>query len=238
MMRYEFLVIFSMVFLLYGCGRDDKALMEKAREQMNKRDYENALPFLNRIIKNGDAGPDVYNLRGIARLELGRYNKAIKDFDRAIALDSGDYRSYYNKGNAYYRNKNYTAALENYDRALKLSPGEPDIYINRGNAHLAIENYDKAIGNYEKARSLNDDNYLIYFNLGRAYYLQDNPEKAKEYFEKALQRHQFFAPAWYFLGIIAMEGEDMSSACGYLQHADSLGYRQAKTVMEMVCPSN
>ena len=110
--------------------------------------------------------------------------------------------------------------------------------INRGNALVQLENYQSAIYDYTFALKLDDGNYLTYFNLARAYYLMDNLDMAKTDFEQCIKIYSTFAPAYYFLGMIALEKDEVESSCLFLQQASDLGYKQAAEVQQLYCDQN
>ena len=107
--------------------------------------------------------------------------------------------------------------------------------INRGNALVQLENYQSAILDYAFALKLDDDNYLTHFNLARTYYIMDSIDLAKNSFERSVQIYSTFAPAYYFLGMIALERDELEASCLLLQQASELGYQQATEVMKLYC---
>jgi len=229
---------FFLVILMIACGPSNEELLTRTREYMDQGDYSHALPLLDRLIENNSKNQMAYNMRGIARLELGQTDNAISDFDFCVVLDSNDYRAYYNRGNAYYQIERFKEAVYDYDKALRLEPKEPDVYINRGNALAQQEKYPDAIQDYSFALRLDEQNYLTHFNLGRTYYLIDSLELAKRYFENCLLIHDTYAPAYYFLGMIAIEHDNPELSCQMLKKAEDLGYEQAKKIINLYCEQN
>lgn len=59
--------------------------------------------------------------RGYKHLEDGQYDKAIRDFSKAIAqYPNTEY--YWSRGQAYYKNGQYKEAISDFDKALELNP--------------------------------------------------------------------------------------------------------------------
>lgn len=197
--------------------------------------YNQALPVLDKIIEKDPENKVAYNMRGIVRLETGQTKLALKDFNFSVGLDSSDYRSLYNRGNAHYLQQNFDLAIQDYDKALRLDPKVADIYINRGNALVQLENYNQAILDYQFALKLDDSNYLTHFNLARTLYLINQHDEAQLSFNNCLAIYQTFAPAHYFLGMIALEKNELEASCLHLQQAAELGYQQAKEVLKIYC---
>lgn len=202
---------------------------------MQHGEFAVAMDMLDKIIAEDPRNQAAFNMRGIANLELGHNDKAISDFDRSVALDSSDYRSFYNRGNAFYQNENYDMAVNDFNLALNLAPVEKDIYINRGNALMQLNKIDEAILDYKFVLKVDQGNLLAHFNLARGYYLSGNLEVAKQGFDETLQIQADYAPAYYFLGMISLEKEEMETACELWQKALDFGYQQAEAVQMLYC---
>ena len=63
--------------------------------------------------------------RGKALTHQDRYEEAVGDFDRAIALDPGDAESYYERGMARMELGQYPQAIEDLGQAARLDPQHP-----------------------------------------------------------------------------------------------------------------
>ncbi|WP_048323822.1 tetratricopeptide repeat protein, partial [Crocosphaera watsonii] len=62
------------------------------------------------------------NGRGVSYNELGNYNRAIEDLNKAIRLDINFAKAYNNRGFSYDKLGNYKKAIENYKEAIRLDP--------------------------------------------------------------------------------------------------------------------
>lgn len=234
-MDYKFIFWFIMTFAIVSCGPSEEEEMDSSRAMMQAGEFSAALVLLDGIIANNSTNQVAYNMRGIAKLELGQAENAINDFDVSVALDSGDYRAYYNRANAYYQTENFNQSIIDYDRALRLEPKSVDLYINRGNALVQLDKYAEAVADYKFALKIDRENYLTNFNLARTYYLMDSLDLAEKSFSKTAEIYPAFAPTYYFLGMIAMEQDDMEKSCLLLQQASDLGYQQAIEVQKIYC---
>ena len=99
----------------------------------------------------------VYNNRGLLYNELKEYQKALSDYERAIALNSESaivYRVYNNRGVVYERLKEYQKAILEYDRAIVLNPQSANVYRNRAKSHIQLGNILKAIEDLQIASKL------------------------------------------------------------------------------------
>jgi len=57
---------------------------------------------------------------GVKLAEQGKFEEALKCFERALEIDPKDAAAWYNKGNALYDLGRYEEAIECYDRALEI----------------------------------------------------------------------------------------------------------------------
>ena len=63
--------------------------------------------------------------RGIALARQGRYEEAVRDFNRAIAFGPGEAESYYQRGMARIELGQYRDAIVDLDQAIRLDPQHP-----------------------------------------------------------------------------------------------------------------
>jgi len=82
-----------------------------------------------------DAG--AYVNSGNSFFELGDYDRAIADYDKAIALNPQDADAYYNRGLAYYHKGDYDQAITDFNQAIALDPQHALAYLGRGLARLS-----------------------------------------------------------------------------------------------------
>lgn len=69
---------------------------------------------------------------------LSRYEQAIEDFDRAIALDAQYAVAYGARGQAYYYLRDYRHASLDFDYALRLDPSIDWLELERVDAYRRL----------------------------------------------------------------------------------------------------
>jgi lipoprotein NlpI len=124
-----------------------------------------------------------YYFRGLAFLNTDLADKAIKDFDMAIALDPYFSDAFLNRGTAFERIGNFDKAIENFDEAIAVKPSY-EAYFNRGITFEKMGLLDKAIADYDKAIALNPYRYEAYHAGGKLYGKAGLFDKAIAYFNK------------------------------------------------------
>ena len=64
-----------------------------------------------------------------------KWDLALANYDKAIALNPNDYQAYNNRGSVYNEQEKWDLALADYTQAIKLNPNDADAYINRGDVY-------------------------------------------------------------------------------------------------------
>lgn len=96
--------------------------------------------------------------RGILRLRRGMVDDAIRDFDRAIALDANQPEAYLNKGAALLRRENAAEAMNLFTLALDRHTTRPALaHYGRAIANETLGNLSAAYRDYSAASRIAPD---------------------------------------------------------------------------------
>ena len=95
-----------------------------------------------------------YCNRGLANLQLGRYDDALADYSVAIDKDAAISRCYFNRGNLYLILGEYQKAIDDFTEALA-SEKDAIALSRRGQAYEALNQRSQALDDYNAALSLN-----------------------------------------------------------------------------------
>jgi tetratricopeptide (TPR) repeat protein len=131
--------------------------------------YDAAIESFSRAILAGDLEPEAlaitFNNRGVAYSELGDYDRAIKDYQQALALVPKDPTAIKNLRIAHIRRAaaesrlgDQTAALADYNRAIELEPDHPLAYMRRGQLQLDRGDKAAAVADLTRAQQLDPAN--------------------------------------------------------------------------------
>jgi tetratricopeptide (TPR) repeat protein len=102
---------------------------------------------------------------------VGReYEKAIKELDKAIALEPDNAEALNNRGGIYYVLGDGDNALPDFQAAIKSKPNYPNAYLNRGSLYAEQGLPQYALGDFDKAVSLQPDYWEAYFKRGMVLY--------------------------------------------------------------------
>ena len=111
---------------------------------------------------------ETYRVRAYASIQLGNYEKAIRELDQALRMNPKDAWSYHNRGYAKRNLGQHSAAILDYDAAIRLDPNNAKAYVNRGIAKGELRRYPAAILDFDAAIRLDPNEALAYFNRGYA----------------------------------------------------------------------
>lgn len=140
---------------------------------------EQAIADFSRSIDSGRLDAEslalAYNNRGVVFGELGDFDRAIEDYNRALNLKPGDPKSIRNLRIAHTRRGLAAARLGDVDRALadlaraiELEPAHPTAYVRRAELRLERGEFQAAIEDLETAIGLAPDNREARTQLDRA----------------------------------------------------------------------
>ena len=150
---------------------------------------------------NQTISAETYFMRGNASYDLGLYDLAITNYDKAIQLKPNDAHIYNNRGIAKGSLGQYFAAISDYDKAIQLKPDYALAYCNRGNAKGNLGQHFAAISDYDKAIQLKPDYALTYYNRGVAKADLDQHSAAISDYDKTVQLKPDYARAYINRGI-------------------------------------
>jgi eukaryotic-like serine/threonine-protein kinase len=102
----------------------------------------------------------------------GKYDQAVKEFQRAVASDSGSEEALRGLADAYTNVGNFSAAEATYKKAIELRPNYWGVYSWIGLFYYNQARYSEAAEMFLKATQLAPDNYQGYLTLGGTYGLE------------------------------------------------------------------
>jgi tetratricopeptide (TPR) repeat protein len=149
--------------------------------------WKNGIIFWDYVIeKEPGRFPFAYCNRGVVLKDMGRFDEAIRDYDKAIALNPSFDKAFYDRAVAFNKIGRVDRALADFDRAITLDPLYAPAYSQRGSLYLKMGVHDKAVSDYNKAISLDPLTADAFFNLGVFYGRSGSYEIAINHLSKAI----------------------------------------------------
>ncbi len=205
---------------------DSELLQEElgaGQEAMREGDDETAIDHLTRALQIADLPQperaQVHNLRGRALLRLGRQDKAMLDFHRAIRLDATVPDSWYQRGALRARLGELESALKDLSEALRLDPGLEPGHQARARVLVDLGRMDEALAALDAALGLDNRNPETHLERGRLNLIIGEPWEAFRDFTRVLQLDPDHPEALldrgrasFFLGKFAAAAADFRAA--------------------------
>jgi tetratricopeptide (TPR) repeat protein len=142
------------------CGYE---YFKKGRDQMDLKEYTEALTSLNMAILISPDSASYYAYRAGAYNGLNNLDSASADYSRAIKLDSNNYMAYYQRSLSFEKKQKYQEAFMDLSMAIRLNPRFLDAYIHRAEDSELMEKEASAQYDYQQIIRLKP-------NYGDAYY--------------------------------------------------------------------
>jgi tetratricopeptide (TPR) repeat protein len=119
----------------------------------------------------------------------GRFEEAIPEYQRSIALDPNQFESYNNLGNCWLALNQPEKAVKLFQEAIARTqyPGQYHFYQSLGMALLAANRPYEAKGAFLLETALNPDFADAHINLGNVYFLERNFERAIEEYQDVIE---------------------------------------------------
>jgi tetratricopeptide (TPR) repeat protein len=128
-----------------------------------------------------------YLFQGDQYRDSGLPEKAVEQYEKALALDDDNVEVYPRLGYALVKSGNFERAVKIYERYAELEPQNCAARASVGFAFLSQGLVDQAVRAYEKALNVCPQDPNAYTNLGIAYEQANYPLEAIEAFRRSLE---------------------------------------------------
>jgi tetratricopeptide (TPR) repeat protein len=98
---------------------------------------------------------NLYNSRGYQSFKSGRYDEAIADYNRALAINPDDTLVLANRANAYGSKGKINEAIADFKRILEIDPNDYKVCHDLGLTYADIRDYSSALYYFNKALEIN-----------------------------------------------------------------------------------
>jgi hypothetical protein len=150
--------------------------------------WQNDLVLWSYVVeKEPNRVPIAYNNRGLALKESGRFDEAIEDFEKTIALDPSRDAPYNNLGVLYLRAGLFEKSIAYLDKSIAIDPADAEAYDNRGVSYASAGQNERALEDFNKAIQLQKEDGAAYYNRGSLYRRAGYREFAISDFQKACE---------------------------------------------------
>lgn len=148
-----------------------------------ERDRDRAIAACTLVIDRGDREALIdrvsafYN-RGVAFQAKGETDRALRDYDQAIALDPENGAAYGNRGAIHADRGEDQRAIADFDQAIRIDPSDAFATRNRGVTHVRLHDEAAALRDFDKAIALMPGLADTYCDRGRLFERRGDRERA------------------------------------------------------------
>lgn len=202
--------------LLIRQTREQGSGYSSAYRLMEAFRFGEAIPLLERSLREGRETSDVLMLLTSAYAYSGQLAKAQATADRAVRMFPNDPASYVTLANGYRLQAAYAEAGQALEAALQLSPDEPVIWAELGFVQRFAGENDKALASFEQAAQASlPPMYAVrvYYHLANHYREAGNTEKAADTYTRMLAARDGLL-VWK-VGLSALQGTAYGQALHY-----------------------
>ncbi|XP_069499378.1 dnaJ homolog subfamily C member 3-like [Ambystoma mexicanum] len=137
--------------------------MQEAEASADRRDFTNAISFLERVIELSPWSPEARELRSECFLQIGEYSKAIMDLKPTTKLRNDNRAAFLKLSKLYYTMGDHEESLNQVRECLKLDQDDKDCFahykqvkklskqLESAEEYIKEERYDDAIEKYKSA---------------------------------------------------------------------------------------
>jgi arylsulfatase A-like enzyme/Flp pilus assembly protein TadD len=178
-------------------------LLHDAMFDVEDARYEEAVPLLERVLKEQPDMPAANMQYGMAEARLKNYDKALGPLQKATKLSPDNGMGHYELGLALYETGNWKAAAPEFEASVARAPRWADAHFSLAAVYARIDRVPEAMAELDTTLALTPGHYRANLLRGRILSLQGNPAAAIVNLEKAAQvqpdsreAHSFLADAY------------------------------------------
>jgi tetratricopeptide (TPR) repeat protein len=166
------------------------ALTTLGQNYLEGDNYEEAIKYLEKAVKQAPGYDLAHNLLGTAYFKTGHYAAAASEFIKSLRLNYEASPPVHDMlGISYASLKMYNKARKEFETAQRIDPDFINPYLNMGRLYEIKNNYPAALKQYFRAVVHAKNNaYLLsvtYIRIGDAYARMGLADKAKRYYINA-----------------------------------------------------
>jgi tetratricopeptide (TPR) repeat protein len=203
--------------------------------QENGLDFKKAqkqIAHYDSMIKAQPNNSDNYLFRAMLRSSCSDHQRAIKDFDKAILLDSNNLMAYLGRANTQFQLEEIIASVE--DSKVQIST-----FDNFGSSpKMTVKGdvvYYKMLRDYSMVKKLDSTFSYVWFNMANLKIWREDYSGGLHDFNFALNCDPEFSHAYYNRGLVYLLLQENEKACADLSKAGELGIKEAYFIMKRYC---
>ncbi len=190
---------------------------------------EDALSTVDQLMEVAPDTIEGYYMYGRIYAQMGDETQAVKNFEKALSINSKHFDSLLDLG-TFYNDKKSKKALPFLSKALKLFPENPDIVFEMGNYYRFQGDDKKALEHYKQVTLIDNQYTDAHINAGLIHLDKKSYLKANNFFNIAVETDPTYPSAYYYRGVsYAFQGEKGKAKADLLTALDlAPSYKEAQ----------
>ncbi|HEU4374169.1 MAG TPA: XrtA/PEP-CTERM system TPR-repeat protein PrsT, partial [Telluria sp.] len=207
--------------LVKEASQDPQVLALAGEINMQSRDFSKASDNFQKASLLAPNAAALHGSLGLSKLGQGDNEAAVRELERAAALDSKSLSA----GMALVRTE---IGLKHFDKALaaakaleKELPDNAIVHDLKGGAYMGLKDVPNARASFDKAVALKSDYFAAVLNLAQIDVIEKKPGDAKKRIEAFLDKNKKSASAMTALAELAMSQHHPEEATTWLEKASA-----------------
>jgi len=206
-----------------------------ANYQYQKGNLIYAASLMKKAIKKQPNRYEYYQLQAFILMDLEDHKGSIKHAERAVLLNSGDWKLLYCLGLTKYAAKDYLGANIEYSRAMEIDPGQYLLYEGRAYTKSELNDPLGALSDFDLAIMIKPTYIKAYQGRGMVNFKLGKYREAVADFTSVLLREPENATSLYYRGISRKLLGDVVNACLDFEKSSRLGKLEALKELKTTC---
>jgi lipoprotein NlpI len=161
---------------------------------------------------------------GVTHLQMRQHERAIRDFDRALALEPGFVVAWRQRALAHRGKGDYERALADFEQAILLAPSDARLYTDRAVTYELLDDYTSAINDFNRAIAVKPNHAPAIEGRGRAYFYLGNFAQSAADFQRglAVDTADTYGALWLHLARRRLRQDDGEDFAAHAAVVDSI----------------
>ena len=169
---------------------------------------------------------EVFTSAGVTHLQMGQFDRAIRNFDRALSLQPGLVVAWRNRALAHREKGDYERAIADYEQASVLAPSDARVFTERGVAYVLLGDYRQALRDFDRAIALKPDHAPALEHRGRTHFFLGNFAQAAADLQRGrnFDSTDAYAVLWLHLARQRLQQDDRDDFAAHAAVVDTAAW--------------
>jgi len=211
----------------------NEVYLNLAQLQSQKNNHLEAIEYYKIFLT---ASPDSIEARkslASTYLGLNMSKEAVKEYETLLKNNNNTFEDWENYGKSLFLAENYKKIPEILSNAIKNAPDNPNLRIMLATAYVNLNEKEKALNEFKTALKLDSSQINLKFNIASLLDDLGKKDEAIEYYLAYIKDMPDNSDAYYNLGLIYQEKDDLKQSIAMLNKVNELKQGDANVLKEI-----